>query len=108
MLADTFGYLTDGARWSGPNGIGAFAIQQLLLTVTALAIAMAIGLPLALYLGHRRRGGFLAVNVSNVGRAVPGHADLACISSPAEFTYCMAESPAVSPWPPYSASMAVW
>lgn len=42
-----------------------------------------------------------AVNLAllNVGRAVPGHADLACISSPAEYTYCMAESRAVSPWP---------
>ncbi len=80
MLADTFEYLVDGDRWSGPNGIGAFAIQQLLLTVTSLAIAMAIGLPLALYLGHRRRGGFLAVNVSNVGRAVPVFAVLLVLS----------------------------
>jgi osmoprotectant transport system permease protein len=71
MLGDVLDYLTDGASWSGDNGIGAFGIQQLLLTVTALAVAMAIGLPLALWSGHRRRGGFLAVNVSNVGRAVP-------------------------------------
>jgi hypothetical protein len=36
----------------------------------------------------------------NVCRAVPGHADLACISSPAEYTYCMAEESALSPWTP--------
>lgn len=71
MLADVFSYLTDGANWSGTNGIGAFAVQQLLLTVTALAAAIVLGLPPALYLGHRHRGGFLAINVSNVGRAVP-------------------------------------
>ncbi len=71
MLADVFSYLTDGSNWSGANGIGAFTVQQLLLTFTALAVAMAIGLPPALYLGHRHRGGFLAVNISNVGRAVP-------------------------------------
>ncbi len=80
MLAETFDYLFDGARWSGPNGIGAFATQQLLLTVTALVIAMAVGLPGALYLGHRGRGGFLAVNVSNVGRAVPVFAVLLVLS----------------------------
>ncbi len=42
-----------------------------------------------------------AVNLAllNVCRAVPGHADLACISSPAEYTYCMAESPSLSAWP---------
>ena len=71
MLGDAFDYLTDGASWSGPNGIGAFATQQLLLTVTALAVAMLVGLPIALFLGHHGRGGFLAVNVSNVGRAIP-------------------------------------
>jgi osmoprotectant transport system permease protein len=80
MLGDVLDYLTDGANWSGSDGIGAFATQQLLLTVTALVVAMALGLPLALYLGHRGRGGFLAVNVSNVGRAVPVFAVLLVLS----------------------------
>ena len=81
MLGDAFGYLTDGANWSGSNGIGAFAVQQLLLTVTALRSSRwSLGLPLALYLGHRRRGGFLAVNISNVGRAVPVFAVLLVLS----------------------------
>lgn len=80
MLGDVFSYLTDGANWSGSTGIGAFTVQQLLLTVTALVLAMALGLPIALYAGHRRRGGFLAVNVSNVGRAVPVFAVLLVLS----------------------------
>ena len=80
MLSDVFAYLTDGANWSGPTGIGTFMVQQLLLTFTSLLVAMAIGLPLALYAGHRRRGGFLAVNVSNVGRAVPVFAVLLVLS----------------------------
>ena len=50
-----------------------------LLTATALAVAMLLGLPLALWLGHLGRGGFLAVNVSNVGRAVPTFALLALL-----------------------------
>jgi hypothetical protein len=42
-----------------------------------------------------------AVNLAllNVCRPIPGHADLACISSPAEYTYCMAEDSA-EPWRP--------
>jgi osmoprotectant transport system permease protein len=80
VLADVWSYLTDGANWSGSTGIGAFLTQQLLLTVTSLAIAMVLGLPLALYLGHRGRGGFVAVNVSNVGRAVPVFAVLLVLS----------------------------
>jgi hypothetical protein len=43
-----------------------------------------------------------AVNLAllNVCRAVPGHADLACISSPAEYTYCMAEDASLGLWMP--------
>jgi osmoprotectant transport system permease protein len=55
-------------------------VQQLLLTVTAMVIAMVVGLPLAMYAGHRHRFGFLAVNVSNVGRAVPVFAVLLVLS----------------------------
>ena len=80
MLGDVIGYLTDGSHWSGPGGIGAFLVQQLLLTVTSLTVALLIGLPVALFLGHRGRGGFVAVNVSNVGRAVPVFAVLLILS----------------------------
>ena len=71
MLGDVLAYLTDGANWSGPTGIGTFLVQQILLTVTALLVALVLGLPVAMWAGHRHRGGFLAINVSNVGRAVP-------------------------------------
>jgi hypothetical protein len=68
--------------------------------------------PLAQELGiHAGQGcigpGFLAnmtigraVNLAiiNVCRSVPGFADLACISSQAELTYCFAEDPALTPW----------
>jgi osmoprotectant transport system permease protein len=71
MLHDAWNYLTDSANWRGTDGIGAFATQQVLLTVTALVIATVVALPIALWLGHIGHGGFLAVNVSNIGRAVP-------------------------------------
>jgi len=34
----------------------------------------------------------------NTCRAVPGHSDLACLSSQAELTYCFAEDPSLTPW----------
>ena len=71
MLHDALQYLTDGANWRGPNGIGAYATQQVLLSITALVIAVVAALPIALWLGHIGHGGFLAVNISNVGRAIP-------------------------------------
>ncbi len=45
--------------------------QHLLLSGAALAIAIAIALPLGVWLGHLHRGSFLAVNVANLGRALP-------------------------------------
>jgi len=42
-----------------------------------------------------------AVNLAiiNVCRAVPNYADLACLSSSAELSYCFSEDPEMSPWP---------
>ena len=79
VFGDTWSYLTDGSNWSGDGGMLELLLQQLLLSVTALALAMLIGLPIALWLGHLGRGGFLAINVSNVGRAVPTFALLALL-----------------------------
>jgi len=79
ILADTWAYLSDPASWTGSGGMLALLVEQLLLSVTALALAALIGLPVALALGHLGRGGFLAVNVSNIGRAVPTFALLALL-----------------------------
>src|SRR6185312_8214121 len=46
------------------------------LSVVAVAIAAAIALPIGLWLGHLHRGSFLAVNVANIGRALPSLAVL--------------------------------
>lgn len=85
MVGDAIAYLLDGSNWSGADGIVAQLGQQLLLTVTALLIAMLAGLPLALWLGHLGRGGFLAINISNVGRAVPTFAVLVLLSTGPEW-----------------------
>jgi hypothetical protein len=69
------------------------------------AIAQEIGMhggPGCLGPGYRANATIgRAVNLTllNVCRSVPGHADLACLSSPAEFAYCFAEDPRLSPWP---------
>ena len=79
LFADTWSYLSDPANWQGPGGMVELLIEQLLLSITALALAVLIGLPVALWLGHLGRGGFLAINISNVGRAIPTFALLALL-----------------------------
>jgi osmoprotectant transport system permease protein len=51
--------------------------EHLVLSGAALAIAVAIALPLGVWLGHLHRGSFLAVNVANLGRALPSLAVIA-------------------------------
>ncbi|WP_330461261.1 ABC transporter permease [Streptomyces sp. NBC_00820] len=72
----TWDWLTDPAHWSGADGIGNRLLQHLVLTVVCLAVSCLIALPIALVLGHLGKGGALAVNISNVGRAVPTFAVL--------------------------------
>ncbi|PVG82585.1 ABC transporter permease [Nocardioides gansuensis] len=79
VLRDAWRYLTDPASWTGDGGMAELLLQQLLLTLTALGLAAALGLSVALWLGHLGRGGFLAINISNVGRAVPTFALLALL-----------------------------
>ena len=64
-------WFTDPAHWTGPNGIPTRFWEQVTITAVVMVIAIAIALPLGIYLGHKQRGGFLAINVGNVGRAVP-------------------------------------
>ena len=79
VIADAWDYLTTLSNWTGSGGMLRLLLQQLLLSVTALLAASVIGLPIALWLGHLGRGGFLAINISNVGRAVPTFALLALL-----------------------------
>jgi osmoprotectant transport system permease protein len=51
--------------------------DHLLLSGAALGIALVIALPLGVWLGHLHRGSFLAVNVANLGRALPSLAVIA-------------------------------
>ena len=48
--------------------------NHLRVTLEALAISVALAVPLALWLGHRGRGELAASTIGNVGRAVPSFA----------------------------------
>lgn len=73
-------WFRDPAHWHGPAGVPTLLLQHVLLTVVALLVAATLALPLAVWLGHRRRGGVLMVNLTNIGRAVPVVALLALLS----------------------------
>ncbi|MEV5980830.1 ABC transporter permease [Streptomyces sp. NPDC052114] len=70
-ITGAYDWLTTGANWQGEKGVWHRLAEHLYFSGVCLAVACVIALPLALYLGHIGKGGALAVNISNVGRAVP-------------------------------------
>jgi osmoprotectant transport system permease protein len=66
-----------GAQVGGLANMWDLMREHLKLAFEAMAIACAVSIPLGLWLGHIGKGGFLAINVSNVGRAVPSLALIA-------------------------------
>jgi osmoprotectant transport system permease protein len=73
------GVFVDGIRFVGDNPalIVEKTLEHLELSVIAIVIALLIGLPVGVVLGHVHRGSFLAINLGNVGRALPSLAVIA-------------------------------
>jgi osmoprotectant transport system permease protein len=77
LLGEVARWFADPEHWQGPHGIPVRILEHLELSVLAVAVALVIAAPIALYLGHTGRGGFIAINVANIGRALPSLALLA-------------------------------
>ncbi|MEU0522241.1 ABC transporter permease [Streptomyces niveus] len=75
-LSGAWSWLSSGSHWAGSDGIFNRLGEHLFLTAVCLLISCAVALPVALVLGHLGKGGALAVNISNAGRAVPTFAVL--------------------------------
>jgi osmoprotectant transport system permease protein len=68
--------VSGNVKVGGSELIG-LAGHHLLLSGVAVVAACLVSIPLGLWLGHIGRGEFLAISISNVGRAVPSLALLA-------------------------------
>jgi osmoprotectant transport system permease protein len=73
-------YITAWSNWTGSTGVLHRLQEHVVLTVVAVVIAGVVALPLGLSLGHVGRGGTLAINITNVGRAVPTFAVLTLLT----------------------------
>jgi osmoprotectant transport system permease protein len=62
--------LTGGVQVGGSE-LWSLLAKHLELSFAAIALACLVAVPLGLWLGHIHRGGFMAISVSNIGRAVP-------------------------------------
>ena len=74
LFRDVVDFLTDGDNWSGSFGIPHRLTEHLSMSGLTILAALVIALPLGVALGHYGRGGVIAINVANVGRALPSYA----------------------------------
>ncbi|GAC1491605.1 MAG: ABC transporter permease [Candidatus Limnocylindrales bacterium] len=77
IVTATIDWFADPAHWQGNDGIPIRVLEHLELSALAVFIGLLIALPAGLWLGHTGRGAFIAVNVANLGRALPSLALLA-------------------------------
>ena len=74
-------FLNDPANWQGTDGIPYRTGEHLLLSLVGLLAACLVAVPLAMWLGHRGRGGALTVLLSNASRAIPTLALLTALAT---------------------------
>jgi len=67
-------FFADPAHWTGTTGIPNRLLEHLTISALSILFATAIALPIGLYIGHTNRGSSLAINLANIGRAIPSYA----------------------------------
>ena len=77
LPADVLEWFTTAEHWRGDFGVPHRLTEHALMSVSAVVAAIMIALPVGIWLGHRGRGGAVAINLANVGRAIPSLAILA-------------------------------
>jgi len=70
-VLDGFGWLTTAAHWWGRSGILRSLFEHLWYSAFATGLAVLIGLPIGLAIGHTGHGRFVAAAAANGLRAVP-------------------------------------
>jgi osmoprotectant transport system permease protein len=73
-------WLLDPAHWSGPDGIPIRLFEQVAISGASLLLAALVALPVGLWIGHTGRAATLAVNIANIGRAIPSLAAIGIIA----------------------------
>jgi osmoprotectant transport system permease protein len=80
LFGDAFQFISRNGQVPGAPHLPTLTyltLETLKIASIGLGIAMAIALPVGLFLGHIHRGSFLAINLGNIWRALPSLAVLA-------------------------------
>jgi len=82
-------FFTDPKNWQGTLGIPNRLYEHLQISLLAVLLAALIAVPIGLYIGHTNRGSNFAINLANIGRAIPSFAMMVI---PVPLTLTLAET----------------
>jgi osmoprotectant transport system permease protein len=74
FLGQVLQWFLNGSHWVGDGGILVRFFEHVSISAESLVAAALIALPIGVVVGHVGRGGTVAINLANVGRAVPSFA----------------------------------
>ncbi len=77
LLGDVARWFIDPAHYQGTDAVQTRILEHLAVSGLAVLVGVLVALPVGLFLGHTGRFGFVAVNVANIGRAIPSLAAIA-------------------------------
>jgi osmoprotectant transport system permease protein len=81
LIGEVVAWLANPVNWNGRDGIPTRLLEHVELSSVSLLLAIAIALPIGLMIGHTGRGANVAINLANLGRAMPSLAVIAIAGS---------------------------
>jgi osmoprotectant transport system permease protein len=78
-MSEVIAWFADPSNWQGPTGVPTRLWEHVWISALSVAVATLIALPVGLYTGHTGRFAGLAINLANIGRAVPSYAILVMV-----------------------------
>jgi len=79
LISGAIAWLVDPAHWQGTDGIPIRLWEHLWISAASVLTAAAVALPVGSFIGHTGRGASLAINLANIGRAIPSYAILVIV-----------------------------
>ncbi len=73
-MDDLVAWFLDPVHLTGTGSVPQRLFEHVALSAAAILTATVIGFPIGLYIGHTRRFASLAINIANIGRALPSYA----------------------------------
>jgi osmoprotectant transport system permease protein len=80
QFVEAFEFIANNGAIDGQRGLPSLshlALETLKVGAIGVAISIVIAVPVGVWLGHVHRGSFVAINLGNIGRALPSLAVLA-------------------------------